>query len=866
MTPNSELKMEPIAIVGIGCRFPKAKDPQSFWQLLRNGGDAIAQVPKERWDIDAYYDPNPETPGKMSTRWGGFLEQVDWFDADFFSMSAEEVEHTDPQQRLFLEVAWEALENAGIVPNSLAGSQTGVFTGLCTIDYHRLLYKNFSCIGPHSSTGTTFCITANRLSYLLDLRGPSMAIDTACSSSLVTVHLACQSLRSGESDLCLAAGMNLILSPDSTISSSQTRMLSPNGRCKTFDADADGYVRGEGCGVVVLKRLSDAMKDGDNILALIRGSAVNQDGLSNSLTAPNGLAQQAVIRQALANAKVQPADINYIEAHAVGTAIGDAIEFRALKAVLMAGRKSDRTCYIGSAKPNIGHLEAASGMAGLIKVILCLQHGEIPPHLHLEQLNPYISLEGTLFQIPTETQKWSRGEQSRLAGVSGFGFGGTNAHIILEEAPLEVKNTTLTKERSHHILTLSAKSDVALRELAQSYEDFLESHPEVSLADVCFTTNTKRTHFDYRLCIITKSVAELHQQLNAFITKEETYGLFNGKVKGRKRPKIAFLFPGEGIEELTRGRELYETQPTFGTAVDKCAEILQPYLEKSLIENSGVTEPALFAIEYALAQLWQSWGIKPKVVMGYGVGEYVAAILAGVFNLEDGLKLVVERTRLMQASLSAEEMVAAFREVATQIIYSQPQIPLISSLTGELTTKEITTPEYWCKHLQQPGKLTGSAETLAGYQVFLLMTSKPTSLPDEIGVCLSSLSKGREDWQEILHSLGELYIRGVGIDWSSFHQDYPHRQVVLPTYPFQRQRYWFKTTDENEHQEATKLQHKSQRRFLDLLHQAETHQITQLLREGGNFSEAQIQLLPELVEFLTSKHRQQVNGNGKKIG
>ncbi len=856
--------MEPIAIVGIGCRFPKAKDPQSFWQLLRNGGDAITQVPRERWDINAYYDPNPETPGKMITRWGGFLEQVDWFDADFFGISAEEVEHTDPQQRLFLEVAWEALENAGIVPNSLAGSQTGVFTGLCTIDYHRLLYKNFSCIGPHSSTGTTFCITANRLSYLLDLRGPSMAIDTACSSSLVTVHLACQSLRSGESDLCLAAGINLILSPDSTISSSQTRMLSPNGRCKTFDANADGYVRGEGCGVIVLKRLSDAIKQEDNILALIRGSAVNQDGLSNSLTAPNGLAQQAVIRQALANAQVQPADISYVEAHAVGTAIGDAIEFRALKAVLMEGRGSDRTCYIGSAKPNIGHLEAASGIAGLIKVILSLQHGEITPHLHLQQLNPYISLENTPLKIPTETQKWSScGEHIRLAGVSGFGFGGTNAHIILEEAP-QVSQKKEVIERPLHLLTLSAKSDVALRDMARSYEEFLGSHPEVSLADVCFTTNTGRTHFNHRACIITGSITELRQQLNAFITNGETNGLLSGKVKGRKRPKIGFLLPGEGIEDLTMVGELYETQPTFRIAVDKCAEILQPYLEKSFIENSEFTEPALFAIEYALAQLWQSWGIKPKVVMGYGVGEYVAAILAGVFNLEDGLKLLGERTRLMQGSLPADEMVAGFREVATQIIYSQPQIPLISSVTGELTTKEIRTPEYWCKHLQQPGKLTASTETLAGYQVFLLMASKPTSLPDEIGVCLSSLGKGREDWQEILHSLGELYIGGAAIDWSSFHQDYPHRRVLLPNYPFQRQRYWFKTTDEDEHQEISKLQHKSQRRFLDLLHQAEIHQIAQLLREKDNFSEAQIQLLPELVEFLTKKHRQQVND--EKVG
>ena len=851
--------MEPIAIVGVGCRFPKAKNSESFWHLLRNGIDAIASVPKERWDIDTFYDPNPKAPGKMNTRWGGFLDKVDWFDADFFGISPEEVEHTDPQQRLFLEVAWEAFENAGIVPTSLAGSQIGVFVGLCTVDYHRLLYKNYSCIGPYSGTGTTPCITANRLSYLLDLRGPSISVDAACSSSLVAVHLACQSLRSGESEMCLAAGVNLILSPDSTISSSQTRLLSTQGRCQTFDANADGYVRGEGCGVVVLKRLSDAVRDGDNIFALIRGSAVNQDGLSNSLTAPNGLAQQALIRQALANGNVKPAEISYVEAHAVGTSLGDAIEFKALKTVLMEGREPDRPCWIGSAKPNIGHLEAASGMAALIKVVLSLQHEEIPPNVHLKQLNPYIDLEKTPFSIPTELQKWSRGKESRFAGVSTFGFGGTNAHVVLEEAPLEVKNRSLTPERHQHVLTLSAKSDVALRELAQRYEDFLASHTETSLINVCFSANTGRTHFNYRLCIITESISQLRQQLSAFIAGKEAPGLLQGQVKGRRRPKIAFLFPGEGLEDFTMGHQLYETQPTFRTAIDKCAEILAPDLEQQLIENSEFTEPALFAIEYALAELWQSWGIKPKVVIGYGVGEYIAAILAGVFNLEDALKLVVERTRLMSSGLAPDKMVAAFAEVAKEIIYSQPKIPLISSLTGELTTKEITIPEYWCEHLQQPGRFSGGIETLANYQVFLAIASKPTSLPEEVGVCLSSLRQGQEDWHSMLHNLAELYIQGTVIDWSGFDRDYPRRRLPLPTYPFQRQRYWFQTTEDG-HQEATTLPQKSQTRFIDLLHQAETHQIAKFLKEKGNFSEAQIKLLSELLELSTKQHRQQVNG------
>lgn len=854
---NNNTKMEPIAIVGVGCRFPQAKNPESFWQLLRNGGDAIAPIPKERWNIDDYYHPNPEARGKMSTRWLGTLEDVDRFDADFFGMSAEEVEHSDPQQRLFLEVAWEALENAGIVPTNLAGSQTGVFIGLCTVDYHRLLYKNYACIGPYSGTGTTPCITANRLSYLLDLRGPSISVDAACSSSLVSIHLACQSLRLGESDLCLAAGVNLILSPDSTISSSQTKLLSTQGRCQTFDANADGYVRGEGCGVVVLKRLSDAVRDGDNILALIRGSAVNQDGLSNSLTAPNGLAQQALIRQALANSNLKPAEISYVEAHAVGTTIGDAIEFRALKTVLMEGREPEQICWISSAKPNIGHLEAASGMAALIKVILSLQHEEIPPHLHLTQLNPYIDLENTPFSIPTELQKWPRSQKPRFAGISTFGFGGTNAHVVIEEAP-QASQKPETIERPLHLLTLSAKSDVALRELAQRYEEFFASHPEVSLADVCFSANTGRTHFSDRLCIITESISQLRQQLTAFVAGKETAGLLQGKVKSRKRPKIAFLFPGEGLKDLTIRRQLYDTQPTFRAAIDKCAEILK----QPLIESAEVTETLLFAIEYALAQLWQSWGIQPKVVMGYGVGEYVAAILAGVFSLEDGLKLLGDRTRLMQTSLASHKRVAAFAEVAKQIIYSQPQIPLISSLTGELTTQEIATPEYWCNHFQQPGKFAGGIEALANCQILLALTSKPTSLLQELGNCLFSLHPEQEDWRSMLQSLAELFIKGTVINWTSFEQDYFRHRLQLPTYPFQRQRYWFQTPEDKDEQTTTS--HQPQTRFIDLLHQAENHQITRFLREKGNFSEAQIKLLSELLELSTKEHRQQVNGRSLK--
>jgi acyl transferase domain-containing protein len=398
-----------------------------------------------------------------------------------------------------------------------------------------------------------------------------------------------------------------------------------------------------------------------------------------------------------------------------------------------------------------------------------------------------------------------------------------------------------------------------LRELAQRYEEFLTAHPEVSLADVCFTANTKRVHFDYRLCVVTESIAQLRQQLNAYITHKEADRLVIGKVKGRKRPKIAFFFPGEESATFSMGREFYETQPTFRQAFDLCADFLQAYLDKPLkpevVEaNSQLVKPYLFALEYALAQLWLSWGIKPKAVMGYGVGEYVAATIAGVLSLEDALRLVGERTRLMQTSQSHEQMVEAFAEIAKEVIYSQPQISLIPSLSKEQTTKEINTPEYWCSHLQQPEKFTSNLESLAGYQV-VVAASKPNSLPQEIELCLSSLGQAQNDWQEILHSLGELFVRGAAIDWLGFDKDYSRCHLQLPTYPFQRQPYWFKTP-ENGHQEATLAHNKLETNFTNLLHHVENQEITHVLKEKGNFSEAQIKLL---LEILTQQYQQQTN-------
>jgi malonyl CoA-acyl carrier protein transacylase len=683
-----DLEVEPIAIVGLGCRFPGAHNPAAFWQLLQRGGDAITTVPPERWDIDAFYHSEPGIPGKMSTRYGGFIDRVADFDADFFGISPREAAHIDPQQRLVLEVTWEALEHAGIVPSTLAGSQTGVFIGCGNYDYGLLMAKDHNAIDAYVGTGITIGIAANRVSYLLDLRGPSLTIETSCSSSLVALHLACQSLRNRESDVCLAGAVSLMLSPEQTITYSQAKMMAADGRCKTFDASANGYVRGEGCGVVVLKRLTNAVADRDPIRAVIRGSAVNQDGLTNGLTAPNGPSQKAVIRQALDNAGVSPAEISYVETHGTGTPLGDPIEVRSLKTVLMQGRRDDQPCWLGSVKTNIGHLEAAAGMAGLLKVILSLQHQAIPPHLHLKQLNPYISLEGTPFSIPTELQPWPVGSQPRFAGISSFGFGGTNAHLILEEAP---PAPVVATENSPplHLLTLTAKSESALQQMAQQYGEFLAANPNCSLADICFTANTRRSQFEHRLGVVADSVGRMRQQLQAFATHAATAESSQGKVQKGKRPQIAFLFTGQGSQAVNMGRDLCETQPIFRQTLDRCDQILRAYLEKPLLEilypaadevddsesllhETAYTQPALFALEYALAQVWQSWGIQPDVVMGHSVGEYVAACVAGVLSLEDALKLIAARARLMQALPPGGEMVAVMADETRVLQAMQP--------------------------------------------------------------------------------------------------------------------------------------------------------------------------------------------------
>lgn len=783
---------EPIAIIGIGCRFPGAKNPEAFWQLLHDGVDAITEVPSSRWDVNSFYDPDLATPDKMNTRWGGFLEQVDQFDPQFFGIAPGEAALMDPQQRLLLEVIWEALEDAGQIPEDLAGTRTGVFIGISSHDYSQTISGSDD---PYATTGISNGIAANRISYVFNFQGPSLAVDTACSSSLVALHLACQSLWSGESTLALVGGVQVLLSPWVTASFAKAGAMAPDGRCKTFDARANGYVRSEGVGVVVIKSLSLALTDGDPIYAVIRGSAVNQDGRSNGLTAPNPSAQQALLREAYRQAAVSPGQVQYVEAHGTGTKLGDSMEMKVLGGLLGEDRRPGDYCAVGSVKTNIGHLEAASGIAGLIKVALSLKHRQIPPSLHFQQPNPYIHFD-KLMRVQQTLGPWPERDGSALAGVSSFGFGGTNAHVVLEEAPPVQTPVASKVERPLHLLTLRAKSEKALRELARRYQEFLANYPTAAIADVCFSANTGRSHFDHRLAVVAESSLQLQGALGAFFAGRETAGLVSGQVRRWKHPKIAFLFTGQGSQYVGMGRQLYESQPIFRSSLDLCNEILRPYLKKHLLEvlypengerenpspcplplspldETAYTQPALFALEYALFQLWKSWGIEPTVVMGYGVGEYVAACVAGVFNLEDGLKLIAERGRLMQALPQDGEMVAVFA---------------INSPSME----------------HQPVKFAASMNTLhqQGYEVFVEIGPKPTlleigrsCLPEGVGVWLPSLDQGIDDWRRLLQSLGELYVCGVKVNWSGFDRDYPRRQVVLPTYPWQRSRYWYEKAE-----------------------------------------------------------------------
>jgi acyl transferase domain-containing protein/acyl-CoA synthetase (AMP-forming)/AMP-acid ligase II/acyl carrier protein/SAM-dependent methyltransferase len=674
-TTRKTAKQGDIAIIGLGCRFPGAPNPRQFWQLLAEGKEAIGAS----WRCD------PEGirfAVRVGLAYGGFLPRVDEFDAQFFGISPREAAEIDPQHRLLLEVMWEALEYGGIAPTGLAGSQTGVFVGISSNDYALMR----SPATAYTGLGNAHSIAANRISYHLDLRGPCLAVDTACSSSLVAVHLACQSLRQNECDLALVGGVNLILAEKLNQSLTQAQMLAPDGRCKTFAAAADGYGRGEGCGVVVLKGLQDAIASNDRILAVIKGSAIAQDGRSNGITAPNGRSQQAAIAQAWANAGISPQQASYIEAHGTGTPLGDPIEIGALQAIC-GGRERDFPCAVASVKTNIGHLEAAAGIAGLIKVVLSLQQQAIPPHLQSKPLNPHLQLDTNAIAIPTQLQPWPTGKMPRYAGVSSFGFGGTNAHLVVASHSSVQPEIKPNPTQSHHLLTLSAKHPQALQELTRHYAQWLAEQPQLDIADICFTANTGRSHFNYRFAAVSEDLAQLEQQLRKFTPAEVVSG----------SPKIAFLCTGQGAQYLNAGRQLYDTQPQFRQVLAECDRVLRSELDvplltllypddsqaeemAALLQQTQYAQPALFALECAIARVWQFWGIVPDIVIGHSLGEYVAAYLAGAFSLTEGLRLVAARGRLMQ-TLPPGEMYAIFasEDVVREILTEKVEIAAINA-------------------------------------------------------------------------------------------------------------------------------------------------------------------------------------------
>jgi acyl transferase domain-containing protein/acyl carrier protein len=880
------LTSEPIAIIGMACRFPGgANTPELFWELLEKGRDGVVDVPADRWDIHSLYDPDPDAPGKMYSRQGGFIGPIDQFDARFFGISPREAIHMDPQQRLLLEVSWEALERAGVAPGALAETRTGVFLGAGPSDYAQLHFHagDPSAIDVYDGTGNASCFTSGRLSYALGLQGPSLMVDTACSSSLVAVHLACRSLRAGECDVALAAGVQLMVTPETYIFLSRARALAPDGRCKPFDASADGYGRGEGCGVIVLKRLSAAQAAGDRILAVIRGSAVNHDGPSSGLTVPNGLAQQALIRSALESARVSPAEVGYVEAHGTGTALGDPIEADALAAVLGTGHSPQRPLWIGSVKSNIGHLEAAAGIAGLMKAVLALKHRTIPPSLHFSRPNPHIAWDELPLRVPTAPVPWEEGGKRRIADVSSFGLSGTNAHVVLEEAPPETEAPAVAPAEKPWVLPLSARSAPALEALASAWSEALKSPVlNAPLEAIAHTAGTRRSHHEHRLAITGSTRAEWVTRLEAFLRGAAPAGLSSGHAEPGAPAKVVFIFPGQGSQWIGMGRELMASEPIFREAITACAEAFRPYAQFSLLEvlQSGVTgeleridviQPVLFAIEVALAKLWRSWGVEPAAVVGHSMGEVAAAHVAGALSLEDAARVICERSKLMLrlrgagamavVELPAEDVEAALgsergrvsiaasnsprstvlsgetssidelvkryeaqgvfaRRVKVDVASHSAQVdPILAELRGRLTglqpragtlpilstvTRELTDGAsfdagYWVRNLRDPVHFSHAIGGLhqRGHTLFLEISPHPILLAaveqilqgDKAARALPSLRRERPERASLLESLATLYTRGYALDWRKLHTA-PLPCVELPTYPWQRERLW----------------------------------------------------------------------------
>jgi acyl transferase domain-containing protein/SAM-dependent methyltransferase/acyl carrier protein len=674
---SAALRNSPIAIVGVGMRFPGGiHDAASLWEFLASGKDAITEIPRDRWDWRQYLDSNPEAMGAMYAVRGGFLEEIDAFDADFFSISPREATMLDPQHRLLHEVAWHALEHAGVSPGGLrdfsegsaSSARTGIFVGLSNNDYYRAAFADDQRIDAYSGSGNSPSMSAGRLAYTLGVHGPAITVDTSCSSSLVAVHLAVQSLRAGECDLALAGGVNVILGPQGHIAFSRARMLAPDGRCKTFDAAADGYVRSEGCGIIVVKRLQDAVSNNDRILAVIRGSATNHDGRSGGLTAPSSRAQAALIREAFANAGVESDAVQMIEAHGTGTSLGDPIEMEALIEVFRSRSPHAGKVSVGSIKTNFGHTEAASGIAGLLKLVVSLQHQAIPASLHFKTPSPFIPWSDIPFSVPTTTKKWQveTGQAKRIGGVSSFGFSGSNAHIVLEEFTRDAERqveSPIEPQVRPEIATICARSIPALKQAIKELSASLQANPQDQLADICGTLVRGRTHFTHRAAWAVESREDLIQQLTY---EQESRPPLRAAPDGVA--SLCFLFTGQGSEYAGMGLELYSRSKAFAQAIDRLQAVLGDSLGMTLpaiwassnreLERASLAQPAIFAYGWALSELWRSWGVEPHLVLGHSLGEYVAATVAGVMTPEQAVLLVAARGRLTEQLAEPGGMIA----------------------------------------------------------------------------------------------------------------------------------------------------------------------------------------------------------------
>lgn len=748
---------EPIAVVGLACRFPGSDGPDAYWRLLRDGVDAIGEVPTDRWDADALFDPDPDAPGKIYTRHGGFLERVDRFDAAFFGISPREAVHLDPQQRLLLEVAWESLEHAAMAPERLVGSRTGVFVGICNNEYGSLHLTpgRPAHVDAYFGTGNAVSVAAGRLSYFFGWQGPSIALDTACSSSLVAAHLAVQSLRRNECGMALVGGVNLMLRPESTINFCRAHMLARDGRCKTFDAAADGYSRGEGAGMVVLKRLSRAVADGDRVLAVILGSAMNQDGRSGGLTVPNGAAQQALLRDAVANAGVQPSEVQYVEAHGTGTSLGDPIEVHALCAVLGDGRPADQPLVIGSAKTNIGHLEAAAGVAGLIKVVLSLQHEQIPGHLHFQQLNPHIDVGAVPVDVPTAVRPWRSGAARRVAGVSSFGFSGTNAHLLVGEAP-PLAAAAGSPQPGPHLVLLSARSETALRTIANRLADHVQASG-ASPADVATTLAVGRAHLHVRAALIVDDAADLENQLRRLATSGGDTVVSLGSLDPQAS---AWFFPSALADAPARLAAAGHRSPLAGAI-----GAVSPHLEESFGAAWEMdARAASFALQYARAAALVESGVQPAAVAGEGIGSVVAAAVAGALPLADATRLGKLVDGAVPDQSHYQEIAAAIRE---------PHTRLLDARTGELL---------------------GAAALRASAAWTSSLPRHAINLSDLFGACGPIFAFTAD--MDLRQMFAACYRLGVAVDWRAVFAG-QGRRIALPTYPFERQRYWITTAAES---------------------------------------------------------------------